>query len=178
MEVTLSRRKFSQYLGLAVIGSGALSVQGLLSPPALAQSAASFSLTPPETQALVIYAHLLLPILPPDDSAYQQSAAALVERARLNSQVAMLLRSNIDELVGEQSGSWLTMSAQERAALVAQQAGTPFYSLARWATTETVMRDFRVWEMVGYQGSAIDKGGYLHRGFDDIDWLPPVTSKN
>jgi hypothetical protein len=29
-----------------------------------------------------------------------------------------------------------------------------------------------VWELVGYEGPSYDRGGYLHRGFDDLDWLP------
>jgi hypothetical protein len=26
--------------------------------------------------------------------------------------------------------------------------------------------------MFGYEGSSVEKGGYLGRGFDDIAWLP------
>ena len=29
-----------------------------------------------------------------------------------------------------------------------------------------------VWPLFGYEGSSYEKGGYLDRGFDDIDWLP------
>jgi hypothetical protein len=29
-----------------------------------------------------------------------------------------------------------------------------------------------VWDLLGYEGPSFDKGGYLHRGFDDLDWLP------
>ena len=32
--------------------------------------------------------------------------------------------------------------------------------------------DHEVWDLLGYEGSSFDKGGYLHRGFDDLDWLP------
>lgn len=28
-----------------------------------------------------------------------------------------------------------------------------------------------VWEKLGYEGASFDKGGYLTRGFDDINWL-------
>ena len=28
------------------------------------------------------------------------------------------------------------------------------------------------WKKLGYEGSSAEHGGYLHRGFDDIDWLP------
>ena len=29
-----------------------------------------------------------------------------------------------------------------------------------------------VWGLLGYQGPCPDGGGYLERGFDDLDWLP------
>ena len=30
----------------------------------------------------------------------------------------------------------------------------------------------KVWEHIGYPGSSVEFGGYVDRGFDDIDWLP------
>ncbi len=32
--------------------------------------------------------------------------------------------------------------------------------------------DHEVWTILGYEGSSFDKGGYINRGFDDLDWLP------
>jgi len=29
-----------------------------------------------------------------------------------------------------------------------------------------------LWEHINYPGSSIEHGGYVNRGFDDIDWLP------
>jgi hypothetical protein len=29
-----------------------------------------------------------------------------------------------------------------------------------------------VWKAFGYEGPSVHLGGYLHRGFDDLDWLP------
>lgn len=31
-----------------------------------------------------------------------------------------------------------------------------------------------VWPLFGEEGSSWEKGGYVNRGFDDIDWLPKV----
>ncbi|HDL17353.1 MAG TPA: Twin-arginine translocation pathway signal, partial [Rhizobiales bacterium] len=28
-----------------------------------------------------------------------------------------------------------------------------------------------VWAKLGYEGESASKGGYIDRGFDDIDWL-------
>jgi hypothetical protein len=35
-----------------------------------------------------------------------------------------------------------------------------------------LMNQKSVWPRLGYEGSSFEKGGYRHRGFDDIDWLP------
>ena len=48
---------------------------------------------------------------------------------------------------------------------------------ARWfvvflTAVVAVYSDQRTWELVGYAGPSFDKGGYLHRGFNDLDWLP------
>jgi hypothetical protein len=29
-----------------------------------------------------------------------------------------------------------------------------------------------IWPKFGYEGASADKGGYINRGFNDIDWLP------
>jgi hypothetical protein len=34
-----------------------------------------------------------------------------------------------------------------------------------------------VWPYFGYEGPSNDKGGYLHRGFDDIDWLDETPDR-
>ena len=30
----------------------------------------------------------------------------------------------------------------------------------------------KLWAVIGYPGSSVEYGGYLERGFNDIDWLP------
>jgi hypothetical protein len=34
-----------------------------------------------------------------------------------------------------------------------------------------------VWPYFGYEGPSNDKGGYAHRGFDDIDWLDEAPDR-
>jgi hypothetical protein len=36
----------------------------------------------------------------------------------------------------------------------------------------TLYSNPQVWPLFGYQGSSLEYGGYLERGFDDIAWLP------
>jgi hypothetical protein len=34
--------------------------------------------------------------------------------------------------------------------------------------------DVEIWTAFGYQGASVHLGGYVKRGFDDLDWLPPL----
>ena len=61
--------------------------------------------------------------------------------------------------------------------LVAKIDQEPFFKALLWRGAELVYRDPRVWALVGYEGSAIEHGGYKDRGFDDIDWLPKAAAK-
>jgi hypothetical protein len=54
--------------------------------------------------------------------------------------------------------------------------GTPFFELVRSTAVVEVYSDQRTWELVGYEGPSFDKGGYLERGFNDLDWLPDQWS--
>jgi len=36
----------------------------------------------------------------------------------------------------------------------------------------TLYDDPEVWAVLGYEGPSLDKGGYINRGFNDLDGLP------
>jgi len=46
-----------------------------------------------------------------------------------------------------------------------------FLSRMRTAAVEAIYRDPRTWDLIGYGGNALAKGGYTGN-FDNIDWLP------
>jgi hypothetical protein len=54
--------------------------------------------------------------------------------------------------------------------------GKPFFELVRSTAVVEVYSDQRTWELLGYEGPSFDKGGYLERGFNDLDWLPDEWS--
>ena len=41
-----------------------------------------------------------------------------------------------------------------------------------------VYSDERTWHLVGYEGPSFDKGGYINRGFNDLDWLPDPEAES
>jgi hypothetical protein len=36
----------------------------------------------------------------------------------------------------------------------------------------TLYDDREVWKLLGYEVDSFAKGGWIDRGFDDLDWLP------
>jgi hypothetical protein len=178
MSNKISRRHFSRSLARATLGYGAVSALGLSSLYSLADSAVSAAPRNPETETLVQYAYFMLPVLEPTHARYRAVADKISAQAAQVSAIAALMAGGIGALNASDKGPWLTLPMQERAEIVRGLAGTPFFGFLHWTTSEIVMRDPQLWETLGYQGSAIEHGGYLHRGFDDIDWLPKPHSES
>jgi hypothetical protein len=61
--------------------------------------------------------------------------------------------------------------AAQLAALERSQA-SPFFQLLKATAVVALYDNPVVWKAFGYEGPSVHLGGYLHRGFDDLDWLP------
>jgi len=48
---------------------------------------------------------------------------------------------------------------------------TPFFQKLRSDFVLYLYSNPAIWPLFGYEGPSNDKGGYLHRGFNDIDWI-------
>ncbi|ODT06220.1 MAG: Twin-arginine translocation pathway signal [Mesorhizobium sp. SCN 65-20] len=60
---------------------------------------------------------------------------------------------------------------EERVAVLKQVEGTPFFQAIRGGLVVGLYNQKEVWPIFGYEGESYSKGGYIARGFDDIDWL-------
>lgn len=47
----------------------------------------------------------------------------------------------------------------------------PFFQTVRSGLVVGIYNRKDVWKILGYEGESFSKGGYLDRGFDDINWL-------
>ena len=59
----------------------------------------------------------------------------------------------------------------DRVAVLRTMETTPFFQKVRGDMVVALYNQLAVWAKFGYEGSSAEHGGYLHRGFDDIDWL-------
>jgi secreted PhoX family phosphatase len=47
-----------------------------------------------------------------------------------------------------------------------------FFKAVRADLVVSIYNQKKLWPKFGYEGASAQYGGYLHRGFNDIDWLP------
>lgn len=59
----------------------------------------------------------------------------------------------------------------QRVAVLKQIEDTPFFQAIRGGLVVGLYNQKEVWPIFGYEGESFSKGGYIERGFDDIEWL-------
>lgn len=60
---------------------------------------------------------------------------------------------------------------EDRVSLLKQVENETFFQTIRGGLVTGLYNQKPVWALFGYEGESFSKGGYLNRGFDDIDWL-------
>jgi hypothetical protein len=60
----------------------------------------------------------------------------------------------------------------DRVALLQAVEQTDFFKAIRSDLVVSLYNQEELWPKFGYEGSSAEHGGYIKRGFSDIDWLP------
>lgn len=106
-------------------------------------------------------------------AVYEDVAQALILRSSEDSALKELLTAGVRQL-DDDDVAWLERDMGDQVDAMVRMEGGEFFQVMRRTTIEHIYRDSRVWQRIGYEGSSVEKSGYLERGFDDIDWLPPA----
>jgi hypothetical protein len=115
--------------------------------------------------ARTLYPHDALP-----DDVYARVGEKLAEAASEDFSAARTIEEGVDGLDGGRP--FAELSADARVEAIKGIEGSDFFELVRSTAVVEVYSDERTWRVVGYEGPAFNKGGYLNRGFNDLDWLP------
>ena len=59
----------------------------------------------------------------------------------------------------------------DRVAILKTMEQEEFFQSVRGGLVVSLYNQHAVWSILGYEGSSFEKGGYLERGFDDVNWL-------
>ena len=115
--------------------------------------------------ARAMYPHDALP-----DDVYERVGEKLAEAAREDSGAAQTIKDGVSALNGTRP--FAELPADEQLEALHGIEGSDFFELVRSTAVVEVYSDERTWQLVGYEGPSFDKGGYLNRGFSDLNWLP------
>lgn len=117
--------------------------------------------------ARTLYPHDALP-----DEVYARVSAKLDEAAREDAAQARMIKDGVTDLDRLGGKPFLERGADERLADARAIEGSELFELVRSTAVVEIYSDAATWRALGYEGPSFAKGGYLHRGFDDLDWLP------
>ncbi len=117
----------------------------------------------------VAYPHERFP-----DGPYERTAAAVMSAAEADAGDQRALLLGLSGLDVAARGDFLTLDETAAEALLRNVGDDPFFVRIRSTAVVALYDDAEVWDLLGYEGSSFDQGGYVNRGFDDLDWLPPA----
>ncbi|MBU2582406.1 MAG: Twin-arginine translocation pathway signal [Alphaproteobacteria bacterium] len=60
---------------------------------------------------------------------------------------------------------------RDRVGILRSIENKPFFQMIRGGLVTGLYNQKAVWPIFGYEGESYTKGGYIDRGFDDINWL-------
>jgi len=125
----------------------------------------------PENTLLRI-ARLLYPHEALSDKVYLDVIAPLQVALADRSSPAGPLTAGRASLNDAAGGDWLGADMQTQIAALRSIESSAFFQTVREAVRTKLYNHPAVWELLGFEGSSVEYGGYIDRGFADIDWLP------
>ena len=117
--------------------------------------------------ARTLYPHVALP-----DSVYARVPAKIDEAAREDAAQAQTVNDGVADLDGRGEQPFVERSAEQQLADAKAIEGSDFFELVRSTAVVEIYSDPSTWKLLGYEGPSFAQGGYLERGFNDLDWLP------
>jgi hypothetical protein len=117
--------------------------------------------------ARTLYPHVALP-----DTVYARVPAKIDEAAREDPEQARMVARGVADLDGRGPQPFTQRTAEEQLADAKAIAGSDFFELVRSTAVVEIYSDPNTWKLLGYEGPSFAQGGYVNRGFNDLDWLP------
>ena len=106
------------------------------------------------------------------DGPYERTADAVIEAAEQSPRVMAQLCQGLADLNVLRGAPFVDLAPQTALTVLRGVQDTPFFGSVLAVAVVKLYDDHEVWGLLGYEGASFDQGGYLDRGFDDLDWLP------
>jgi hypothetical protein len=167
---TPSRRGFLRGTGFVAVG---LATGGtIIFAPDYAWALSTTAIDAHTAQTLLVVARQLFPHDRLGDEYYAVVVDAIDKQAAGDPAVRKLVTDGVAQLDGARGLPWLQLSNGARNAALKSIEGGDFFNTLRTATINNLYTNPLVYRYFGFEGSSVEYGGYINRGFDDIGWLP------
>jgi hypothetical protein len=124
--------------------------------------------------ALGRLARLLFPHPGLPDAVYADVAASVLTSFADSANSANLLDIAESALDAQVEGRWFDADEDGQITAIRNIGNEAFFAAILAGLRGTFYYHPKVWAHIDYPGPSKEHGGYKHRGFNDIDWLPEV----
>lgn len=128
-----------------------------------------------ELRALQQFIEHLFPLEKVAVDMKQEIAVELYEQAKTDVSLKELLTNAQRGLDDAVNGDWISTELTEQISVMKTVENDPWFIAIRFRAQGLFFANEGVGAAIGYQGPSIYDGGYINRGFDDIDWLPKAV---
>jgi hypothetical protein len=173
--LAMNRRRFletSSHLAAAAALAAAGGGAATLAPSRVL--AATRIISPSQAATLVAMARHLFPHDQLGAQYYVAAVEALDEQAAADPDLAAQLVAGVERLDGTMGMPFIKLSQGNQLKVIESLEGTPFFGTVRGATLGALYTNDTVARNFGFEGSSVEYGGYIERGFDDLGWLPAL----
>lgn len=168
----LSRRQFLLHSGSAVAGVAVLGSAPAFLLPGPAWAGELKTLAQPVATTLLQMCRVIFPHAELDDVHYAPWVQGLDAEAAADPAVASLLGDGVRTLDAARGKPFVDLEMSTQLEVLRGIESSAFFQKVRGKGVVALYGNKAVWARLGYEGASWDKGGYLHRGFNDLDWLP------
>lgn len=107
-----------------------------------------------------------------EDKFYAAAVSGLDKAAKDDAALKTMLTDGVAGLNKAAGGSYSGVTdADKRVALLKAMQADGFFQKVRGNLVTGLYNNKEAWPLFGYEGASADKGGYIDRGFNDINWL-------
>ena len=163
-----ARRDFLKQTAVAsmILGVGIAATTPVAAGPLKALSAH-------EVQSLLMMARTLFPHDFLGDSYYMNIVNSIDAKAAADAKAKATVQAGVQAL-DSYGGKFANMDEHSRTSIAqsVEKTKADFFGMVYGETVGGLYGNQDIWKILGFEGSSTEKGGYINRGFNDINWLP------
>jgi hypothetical protein len=135
------------------------------------------AITAPEAAILLAVVQTLYPHDQLNPLVYRRVIAQFDRVAAQRPDAAKTLATFCADLNQDSVLAFSELSESYRTQALKRLEPTPGFFFVQRLAIRYLYDDVEVWAAFGYEGASVHLGGYVKRGFDDLDWLPPLPNE-